>query len=347
MLTVIRGALAGTHPLSEPLIQKILDFKYGRDLKNPVLGLFQQDLESLINLQQELGFPLISSGSLGIEDLIRPFTRSLECLNRSYQNLGDLPIVRWHHTNTFYRRPSLVDKFPEDSRVLLEDTNFLSEKSAYSHEALASFPSRIIIPGPVSLVSLVDIDNQKVPYQSKSEIIVAAGAYLAQEIEKLPNHYEEIQLDEPVLSWQRFPRRLYSAIHQAYQVISSLNANDRRLIVNTYFEDITPILDFLLDLPVDGVGIDLIATNLTSLATKNFEGKILQVGIVDSQNYLPTSNGALDFSVTPYLVRIVQAMLTLNPDELIVTSNTGLEYLPRPIADAKLRLISRIIEEVA
>ena len=339
--------MSGTHPLSEDLIRKILDFKYGRDLKNPVIELFQKDLDNLISLQKSLDFPVLSSGSLGIEDLIRPFTRSLDCLKQSYENIGDLPIVRWHYTNTFYRQPKLMDKFPEDSRVLLDDVNTLSEKSAYSHETLENARSRIVIPGPISLVTLIDINHSKSPYTSLDEAFEDAGMFLAQEVEKLPGFYEELQLDEPVFVWNRFPRRFRNSIRQAYQAISSVTEGHRQVIVNTYFESVSPVIDFLLSLPVDGIGIDLVATNLSTLATKDFEGKILQAGIIDSQNYLPTDDGRLDYSDTPYLVKLIQALLKLKPEELIITSNTGLEYLPRPIADEKLQQVSRVVKEVA
>lgn len=333
--------------MSEELIRKLLDFKYGRDLKNPVMDLFHEDVESLIALQKSLGFPLLSTGSLGIEDLIRPFTRSLDCFKQSYENIGDLPIVRWHYTNTFYRQPRLMDKFPDDSRVLLDDVNTLSEKSAYSHEFLDGVPSRIVIPGPVSLVGLVEIDHAKSPYSSVDDALMAAGAYLAQEIEKLPSFYQEIQLDEPLIVWKRHPRRLQDSIRRAYQSIAQVTEGQRRVIVNTYFESTLPVIDFLLSLPVDGVGIDFIATNLNSIANKNFEGKILQAGLIDAQNYVPTAEGRLDVSNTSYHVKLAEALLDLKPEELIITSNTGLEYLPRPVADEKLQQIAQIVKEVA
>ncbi len=304
-------------------------------------------MEGIISLQEKLGFPMLSSGSLGIEDLIRPFTRSLDCLRQSYETIGDLPIIRWHYTNTFYRQPRLMEKFPENSQVIVEDINTLSEKSAYSHEVLEKKKSRIVVPGPVTLLTLLDINHSSFPYSSLDEAISASGAFLAQELEKLPNFYEEVQLDEPILVWRRFPRRLRISIQRAYQFIASTVEGRQRIIVNTYFESASTIIDFLLSLPIDGIGIDLIATNPNSLASKNFEGKILQAGMIDSQNYIPTTEGTLDFSDTSYLVKLTQALLELKPDELIITSNTGLEYLPRQVADEKLQQIARIVKEVS
>ena len=90
-MTKIRAALSGTHSLSEELIGKILDYKYGRDTIQPVQELFHEESAGLVLFQESAGFPVVSSGFLGLEDLIRPFTRSLESF-KSYHDLGDLPI---------------------------------------------------------------------------------------------------------------------------------------------------------------------------------------------------------------------------------------------------------------
>lgn len=346
-MTAIRGAISGTHPLSEELVRRILDFKYGRDTIEPVREFFQKELAELVSLQESAGFPIISSGSLGLEDLIRPFTRSLGCF-QSYEELGDLPIVRWHYTNTFYRKPRLVDKFSSDSSVILKDRHSLSGHSAYSHEALVGKASRIVIPGPVTLVSLIDagfLDSTTPPYSDLSTLVEDAGRFLAQEVSKLPPDYKEIQFDEPVLVWKNVSRQLIPSFIKAYEHIK-LAVGQKNVIVNTYFGNAMPILGLLLKLPVDGLGIDLLATNLTHLAAASFEGKILQVGILNAENYLPTQNGGLDQSQTRFYSHLAESLIDLNPDELILTSNTGLEYLPRPIADSCIWLLARLVKEV-
>ncbi|MHA2172879.1 MAG: hypothetical protein ACXAB7_23705, partial [Candidatus Kariarchaeaceae archaeon] len=126
-MTKIRGAISGTYPFGEELILSIMDFKYGRSGKDIVKELFHKELLELINLQEQLGvFPIVSTGSFGIEDLIRPFTRSLSAL-KSYDQLGDLPINRFHYTNTFFRQPSLVQGLPAEGSVILEDIHTLSD----------------------------------------------------------------------------------------------------------------------------------------------------------------------------------------------------------------------------
>ena len=345
-MTELRSVISGTHPLSEEVIQKILDYKYGRDLKQSAQQKFEADLQALISLQEELGFSVFSSGSLGLEDIIRPFTRSLPAL-KSYENLGDLPIVRWHYTNTFYRRPTLIERFPEESRVLLEDRHSISEKSSYSHEMLREKKSRIVLPGPITLSLLIDSSYafKQGVYKDYPELFVDAGRFLSQEVEKLPPNYVELQFDEPLLVWQRFSRRYRSALKTAYEFIEGTTSN-RQVIVNTYFADVLPQLKYLLTLPVDGIGIDVLSTNVVKLSQFDFEGKVLQVGLLDSQNYLPTETGALDSSNSEFLRKIVHVFFSLSPKELLLAPNTGLEYLPRPIADAKLRQLSEIVKEV-
>ena len=119
-MTEIRGVLSGTHPFSEQLIQQIIDYKYGRANSSAVKNLFHKELTDLLLLQKEHDFPVTSNGSFGVEDLIRPFTRSLDSVH-SYKELNDLPIDRWHYTNTFYRKPELVKKFPDIPNVIKDD----------------------------------------------------------------------------------------------------------------------------------------------------------------------------------------------------------------------------------
>ncbi|MFX0094527.1 MAG: hypothetical protein ACFFBD_22520, partial [Candidatus Hodarchaeota archaeon] len=329
------------------LIRKILDYKYGRDTLEPVQDLFKHETDQLILLQESTHFSVVSSGFLGLEDLIRPFTRSLECF-KSYTNIENLPVVRWYHTNTFYRRPKLIDRFPKASRVILDAKHSLSGGSAYSHEAVKDKPSRLVIPGPITLVSLVDVEilgKKNSPYPELNNLLEDSGRFLAQELSKLPSNYKEIQLDEPILVWKKISRRLRPSILQAYQHIKS-SVGNKKTIVNTYFEDAIPILSFLLKLPVDGIGLDLTATNPVHLATASFEGKILQAGIINAENYVPTPSGDLDQSQTKFYINLAKLLLKLNPDELILTSNTGLEYLPKSVADKCLHQLSNIVEGV-
>jgi methionine synthase II (cobalamin-independent) len=344
----IRGAVSGTHPLSEELIHRLLDWKYGRNTKKPVEERLSQELNTFIDLQENIGFPIISTGSMGLEDLIRPFTRGLKCL-KSYQNIGDIPIVRWHYTNTFYRKPTLVERFPEDSNVILKDQHSLLNASSYFHEYVKEKESRIILPGPFTFVSLIEVKldekDTKVLYPSFEELIEDAGRFLAQEIAKLPRNYREIQFDEPILVWQKIPRNLHDSIIKAYDHIKSRIKNTKT-IVNTYFSDVVPVLKLLKKIPVNGFGIDFISTNPIHLTNESFDGKIIQAGLINSKNFVPSSDGILDQSRKRFYSHIIEALMELEPKELIVSSNTGLEYFPKVIADETLKYIANIIREV-
>ncbi|MHA2097231.1 MAG: hypothetical protein ACW99A_00985 [Candidatus Kariarchaeaceae archaeon] len=342
-MIVVRGALAGTHPFSESLIQSILDFKYGRDKKETVQEKFQKGLTELILLQENLGFPNLSVGSFGIEDLIRPFTRSLSSL-KSYQDLGDLPINRWHYTNTFYRQPELVEKFPENAEVVNSDVHSLSDDNSYSHNYVEGKTAKIILPGPYSFVKLVQATNNNV-YPSEGETIIAAGEYLAEEVDSLSPNYLEIQFDEPYFVWERVSRNNREYIKSAYEAIQSKIGN-RRSIINTFFEDASNLISFLLDLPTSGFGIDFQKSNILNLSEYSFENKILQAGIIDAQNFAPKSDGSLDQSQNKFYSKVLSSLLELNPSELIVSSTTSLDYLPREIADEKLEQVGELVNSL-
>ncbi|MHA2089965.1 MAG: hypothetical protein ACW98K_03825 [Candidatus Kariarchaeaceae archaeon] len=341
-MTKIRGAISGTYPFGEELILSIMDFKYGRSGKDIVKELFHKELLELINLQEQLGvFPIVSTGSFGIEDLIRPFTRSLSAL-KSYDQLGDLPINRFHYTNTFFRQPSLVQGLPAEGSVILEDIHTLSDGNSYSHEYLSGKQAKIILPGPVTFSSFIDSANQD---QTRADLIEDAGSYLAAEVAKLPSQYVEIQFDEPTLVWDRVPRALRPAIVNAYEEITG-SAKQKKTIVSTYFESCENIISFLLDLPVSGIGIDFLQTNILSISEQSFEGKVLQAGILDAQNYVPNSDGTLNTSNNSVYSKFIGSLLEFHPKELVITSTTGLEYLPRDIANQRLQQTANIINLV-
>ncbi|OLS21700.1 MAG: 5-methyltetrahydropteroyltriglutamate--homocysteine methyltransferase [Candidatus Heimdallarchaeota archaeon LC_2] len=341
-MTSIRGAVSGTHPFSELLIQSLLDYKYGRAEKSIVQEKFQIELNDLIRLQENLNFPTISTGSFGIEDLIRPFTRSLSSF-KSYHDLGDLPINRWHYTNTFYRKPELVSKFPEIPEVVNSDLHSLSDNNSYSHDYIHNKDSRIILPGPYSLIKLVHTKNSV--YSSLDEAIIAAGEYLAKEVESLPSNYLEIQFDEPYFVWERVSRNLRDSISTAYDLLTSKCGN-RKSIINTYFGDVSNIFSFLLDLPTSGFGVDFHHSNLVKISEYSLNNKILQAGIVDAQNFIPQTDGKLDRKQNKFYSKILSSLFELDPSEIVIASTTGLDYLPREIADEKLEQISDLVKSL-
>lgn len=340
-MTEIRGVISGTHPFSEQLIQQILDYKYGRADKSAVKNLFHKELTDLLSLQKENGFPITSNGSYGVEDLIRPFTRSLESVH-SYKELGDLPIDRWHYTNTFYRKPELVNKFPDIPNVIKDDIHSLTDERTFSDKNYTD-SSRVILPGPYTLIKLIKFNNKQI-YPSIEDAVIAAGEYLSREIGDLPDNVVEIQFDDPYLVWERVLRNTRSSIQDAYSAIKK--STSRNLIVNTYFGDANPVFSLLLELPVDGIGIDFIETNLLSLSEYDLENKILQAGVIDSQNFVPDEKGELLVKNKKFLVNFVQSLYELQPKDILVSSNTGLDYLPQNIANQKIEQIGSLVDEL-
>jgi methionine synthase II (cobalamin-independent) len=342
IMTQIYGAISGIHPFSDEAIRKILDYKYKRVDISIVHNLFQSEFKQLEKLQQSLGFPYRSSGLFGLEDLIRPFTRNLETFHQN--EVADLPIVRYHYTNTFYREPVLVKKLPNQASVLVSDYNDLVNDNSYQHNLLANESARIILPGPISFISMISKNNNEV-YRSDSELIEQTGEYLAKEIESLPPNYEQIQLDEPHAVWNRVNRTLRDSVTSAYEKIREKNPN-RKLIINTYFESCANILPYLLDLPVDGIGIDFNATNILDISEYSLNDKILQAGIIDAQNFVLDESGKLDRSKNELYTSFAKGLLKFEPKELIISANTSLSYLPRVIADQKLEQISEITNKL-
>lgn len=346
IMTNVRGSLVGSFPFSELLVQKVLDYKYGRSAVGPVQEQFNTELTDLITLQEESLFPVVTTGSFGVEDLLRPFTTTLETFTNSYQKIGDVPVTRWHNTNTFYRRPRLTQPLPEDPHVITQALHTLSGKSSYSHDAVEGKRKRLILPGPYTFASLVDLPLGRAdsPYDSFESWLEQVGYYLGKEL-ATAGGYEEVQLDEPALVWRRVPHDHRKSIVEAYKNIRG-SVPDQKIIVHTYFGDANKVANLLLSLPVDGLGFDLRSTNLTHLAGLDLTGKVVQLGLVDSQNYIPNGDGQVIKENIPFLSSLVLSVQNLGASEVVVTPTTSLEYLPRPVAVEKVKTIAAIIQEV-
>ena len=93
---------------------------------------------------------------------------------------------------------------------------------------------------------------------------------------------EWLQIDEPILTLD-LPSNWLSAFQSTYQ---SLQTNDFKVLLTTYFGDLEDNLNVAIELPVDGLHIDIVQASqqLTPTLQQLPSNKILSVGIVDGRN---------------------------------------------------------------
>jgi 5-methyltetrahydropteroyltriglutamate--homocysteine methyltransferase len=133
---------------------------------------------------------------------------------------------------------------------------------------------------------------------------------------------EWIQLDEPALVQDRTPAELV-ALESAYAALASAKG-DAKLLVHTTYGHVGEAFQALVNLPVDGIGLDFVRglENLDLIARHGFpEGKWLAAGIVDGRNVWVTDLDAA-LGVLDRLGRYVST------ERLMVSASSTLLHVP-------------------
>ncbi len=242
-------------------------------------------------------------------------------------DVAAMEMTKWFDTNYHYLVPELHpgQRFSLSSRKPFEEFAEARELDITTRPALL---------GPVSFLLLaksrvegfdpLDLLDALLPvYQEVISDLAAQGAGW-------------IQLDEPCFVQDRTDAER-GALEHAYSVLATRRGS-ANLLVQTYFGPVLESFRTLVDLPVQGIGLDLVrgAENLGTLATEGFPAdKALAAGLIDGRNiWAADLDAALD--VLGRLSDVVPS------DRLIVSSSCSLLHVPydaRLEHDLDLRLV--------
>jgi len=198
-------------------------------------------------------------------------------LARGYQapegDIKALPMKKWFNTNYHY----LVPQFTKDTDIKLTDTKIFDQ---FQEAKVAGITTRPVIVGPFTLLSLSEfhdvtaedfVDDLVKAYQSVFEKLAKQGA-------------EWIQLDEPELvkdvtgENKELFKSIYAKLLQ--------NKFGLKVLIQTYFGDIRDVYNDLINLPVEGIGLDFHEGRKTEELVKSGfpDDKILFAGVVNGKN---------------------------------------------------------------
>ncbi|UCG02593.1 MAG: hypothetical protein JSW11_01105 [Candidatus Heimdallarchaeota archaeon] len=342
--------LTGIHPLSESLIKKIFDFKYGRAASpTHVRDAFEKDIKDLVTLLLQC-FPIaISTGNLGWWDLLRPFSEELQGLTHK-GNIRNLPVARNPLTNTFYRQPIIAGKLSSKGSALqtakhpfldgnILQTNYLSDKLANNGKSLC-------LPGPFTFSRAVSIntDGSKV-YKTRDALMTDFSQILHNELKYLSSEgYSHVVLDESSIVWEKVDEDSRSLLTDLWNQIVS--ESSLKVILHTYNRLTENKLQLLLDSNAWAIGIDCIRNNPQKLVEHDFNGKILLAGAVDSQSYLRDIDGNLLVENIADLVQLGNDLAESQSDHIILAPTTRLEFVPRSVADLKLHRLGQALKKL-
>ena len=266
--------------------------------------------------QAEAGLDLVTDGAIRWDDEQTYIMRKLAGV--SMQGL-----IRWFDSNTYYRQP-----FIEGAISWREPITVAGYKFAVEHSSKAV---KAVLTGPHTLARL-SVDNH---YGGVGKASMALAEALNQEAKALQDAGATfIQFNEPAITQYKGDIADFSAA--AHRVVDGITVETA---LYTYFGDVDGIYGQLLDLPFGLIGLDFCTNDRNDAVVKNnASSKKLGLGVVDARN------SKLE---TPQQIaeRIRSLSGGVSPDKIHVSPSHGLEFLPREVAQEKLRRMAQAVRE--
>jgi 5-methyltetrahydropteroyltriglutamate--homocysteine methyltransferase len=311
----------GLFPLPDDAKEALSDLKghqkgdlVSGDESADVSAVYDDVREELVALQQDAGLDRIVEGQARWDDMLaHPLT--------VHDNVSPGGIVRYYDNNNFYRDP-VVEGDLTFSGDLAGD---LEAASALTDDLQA------VVPGPYSLADLATDEH----YGDDADFQAAVADFLAGEVEAFPDAVETVFLLEPSLV-ENPPGD--GADERASGAIDTVaGATDADVVAHPYWGALDEkVHAHLLDADVDAIGYDLVADhddnvyNVAEYGTKDS----VALGVVDGQNTLVESPDTIRERVDWF-----EGQVPSDFEDVYVTANTGLFYLPVNRFEEKLRAL--------
>ncbi|MDQ6884408.1 MAG: hypothetical protein M3077_09280 [Candidatus Dormibacteraeota bacterium] len=272
----------------------------GRVDQSAVDDAFAQDEAQFVRVQQQCGVDFFSDGLIRWQDIFRPLSDSAG------------PLVRWFDTNTFFRAPELPDSLSANSKrpgIVPADSvprprvATLPSPYMFSRAARAGGRDRNQLMGQIAERLL----------RPAIDAAVAAGAQV-------------IHLEEPWVAYSGIEGNDWKPFEEALSALRP--ATKATIILHCYFGDAGRFKEQLLGLPVDGIGVDLVETDVSELG-RGWD-KDLLIGCLNGRSSIVEP---LDSTVE--LARRIAD--TVRPRNLYLSSTCELGFLPTAVAEKKVQ----------
>ena len=271
-----------------------------------------------IRAQERAGLDLVSDGEIRRESYSNHFATALAGVD--VDNPGEA-LDRSGHPNPV---PRIVGAIRRRHAVQVRDLDFLR---AHTDRRV-----KMTVPGPFTMAQ--QAQNDYYP-----DLAAAAMAYAAAVNEEILDLYaagaDVVQVDEPYMQARPEPAREYgvAALDRALDGVPAQTA------VHVCFGYAAIIherpsgyscLPSLARSRAGAVSVETAQANLDCSELEVLRGKQVIVGVLDLSDMTPE---------TPDVVadRIRRALPHVPADEVLVAPDCGMKYLPRDVADAKLR----------
>jgi 5-methyltetrahydropteroyltriglutamate--homocysteine methyltransferase len=285
----------------------------------PFLAAAQDDATLVaIKAQEDAGLDIITDGEIRRESYSNRFATALEGVD--LDNPGTA-IDRSGHPNAV---PRIVGKIRRRHPVEVEDVTFLRAHTARR--------IKITVPGPFTMSQQAQNDF----YPSEEEAAMDYAAAVNEEIRDLfAAGADIVQVDEPYMQARPEKARQYGlqALNRALDGITGTTCVHICFGYAAIIHQRPSGYSFLPELSActcTQVSIETAQSNLDCSVLTGLTGKQILLGVLDLS----------DMTVeTPEIVaaRIRRALPYVPAERVIVAPDCGLKYLPRAVADGKMR----------
>ena len=298
--------------------------------------------------QVAAGIDFIASNDFSFYDTTLDTAFALNIIPKRYQNLaisplekyfaaarghqsevGDvkaLAMKKWFNTNYHY----MVPEFDDGTTIQLDLTKLLSEY----REALAlGITTKPVLIGPFTLLKLIRFTGQTQISDVQNGLVRAYAEILSQLVtEKV----EWLQLDEPALVFDLTTediilfKAIYADLLPQKQTV--------KILLQTYFGDVRDIYTDLIQLDVDGIGLDFVEGRKTTelIQTYGFPtDKKLFAGVVNGKNIWRN-----DYQKT------LDILATLPKASVVIGTSCSLQHVPYTV-NAESELSQDILRHFA
>jgi len=288
-------------------------------IPEPYLAEAQDDATRVaIRAQEEAGLDIVTDGEIRRESYSNRFATALEGVD--IDNPGTA-LDRSGHPNPV---PRVTGKIRRRHAVEVEDLKFLKRHTTRK--------VKITVPGPFTMSQ----QAQNVFYKSDAECAMDYAVAVNAEIADLfAAGADVVQVDEPYLQARPEKAREYglAALNRALDGISGTTAVHICFGYAAIIHARPTGYSFLPELAgcrCNQISLETAQSKLDCAVLETLPGKQIMVGCID----------LLDQTIeTPEVVaaRIRKALRYTKPENVILAPDCGMKYLPREVADGKLR----------
>lgn len=299
----------GEAPEQQGLRRAIQKFQDGKITSEELDAVANEVTAAVIREQETAGLDIVTDGLIRWEDGQTYLARRLDGFE-----LGGL--IRYFDTNTYYRQPIVTGPVRWRSPVTVADYHFAASK--------ARKPVKAVLTGPYTMACL----SENRSYGDRRALVEDLAIALGEEARALDEAGAPIiQVDEP--SWGRDPDEPGLLAEALGRVFRGVRTAKRAVQIS--FGPAGDALPALADAPLDIIGLDLVEGrgDLARLGDLRGKKNALALGLFDARG--------TRLDDPDEVIGVLRGVLdSAGPRDLYLTTNCGLEFLPRDRAQRKL-----------